>query len=70
MGSTPILARDAASVIDGKPLTDININAMNEALASELDPSADLYAQTATKHHLARVLTLRALRHLISGNTQ
>lgn len=70
MGSTPILAHRAAAAIDGKPLTDVNIKAMNAALADELDPSADLYAQTATKHHLARVLTLRAMRQLISGNTQ
>ena len=70
MGSTPILARGAAAVIDGKPLTEINIKAMNAALASELDPSADLYAQTATKHHLARVLTLRALRQMVTGSTQ
>ncbi len=69
MGSTPILARRAAAAIAGKPLSEINVNAMNKALAEELDPSSDLYAQTATKHHLARVLTLRALRQLVTGST-
>ena len=70
MGATPILARATAAAIDGKPLTEINIAAMNAALSTELDPSADLYAQAATKHHLARVLTLRALRQLVTGSTQ
>ena len=70
MGSTPLLARNAAAVLEGKPLTEVNIKAMNAALANELEPSSDLYTQTATKHHLARVLTLRALRQLVTGNTQ
>ena len=70
MGSTPILARAAAAAIEGKPLTEVNIKAMNAALANELEPSSDLYTQTATKHHLARVLTLRALRQLVTGSTQ
>lgn len=69
MGPTPILARNAAAALEGKALTEININAMNTALVNELDPSSDLYTQTATKHHLARVLTLRALRQLVTGNT-
>ena len=68
MGATPVLARGAAAAIEGKALTERNLSAMNAALASELDPSSDLYTQTATKHHLARVLTLRALRQLVSGN--
>ena len=70
MGTTPILARHAAAALEGKPLTEIIINAMNAALGNELDPSSDLYARTATKHHLARVLTLRALRQLVAGSTQ
>ncbi len=70
MGSTPILARGAAAAIDGKALTEINIKAMNAALANELEPSSDLYTQTATKHHLARVLTLRALRQMVTGSMQ
>ncbi len=70
MGSTPILARGAAAAIEGKALIEININAMNAALARELNPSGDLYAQSATKHHLARVLTLRALRQLVTGSSQ
>lgn len=69
MGPTPVLARKAAAALEGKALTEININAMNAALSDELNPSSDLYTQTATKHHLARVLTLRALRQLVTGNT-
>ena len=69
MGPTPVLARKAAAALEGKALTEININAMNAALSDELNPSSDLYTQTATKHHLARVLTLRALRQLVTGST-
>ena len=67
MGATPVLAQRAAAAIVGKTLTDDNVETMNEALATELNPSADLYSQTDTKHHLARVLTLRALRQIISS---
>jgi aerobic carbon-monoxide dehydrogenase medium subunit len=67
MGATPVLAKRAAAAIVGKTLTDGNVKTMNDALATELSPSSDLYSQTDTKHHLARVLTLRALRQLISG---
>ncbi len=70
MGSIPILARGAAAAIEGKPLTEINISAMNAALANELDPTGDLYTLAATKHHLARVLTLRALRQMVTGSSQ
>lgn len=70
MGPTPLLARSAAAAVNGRPLSDTTISALNAALATELQPSSDLYAQTATKHHLARVLTLRALRQLISGKSQ
>jgi aerobic carbon-monoxide dehydrogenase medium subunit len=70
MGPTPVLAQRAAATIVGKTLTDDTVKTMNEALAAELNPSGDLYAQTATKHHLARVLTVRALRQLISGQSQ
>jgi aerobic carbon-monoxide dehydrogenase medium subunit len=70
MGPTPVLAQRAATAIVGKSLTEANLKTMNDALAIELNPSSDLYTQTTTKHHLARVLTLRALRQLISGQSQ
>jgi aerobic carbon-monoxide dehydrogenase medium subunit len=70
MGPTPVLAQRAAAAIVGKSLTEASLKTMNEALAAELNPSGDLYTQTATKHHLARVLTRRALRQLISGQSQ
>ena len=69
MGPTPVLAQRAAAAIIGKTLTDTNVKAMNGALATELSPSADLYSQTQTKQHLACVLTLRALRQLLSGQS-
>ena len=65
MGATPVLATRAAAGIAGKTLTEANLKAMNAILATELNPSSDLYSAVATKHHLARVLTARALRQLL-----
>ncbi len=39
--------------------------AAQRALAGELDPTGDLYSTSATKLHLARVLTGRALATLV-----
>ena len=51
-GSTPVLARRAAS--------EKTLESAKEALAKELNPPADLYNSSATKLHLAKVLLERA----------
>jgi carbon-monoxide dehydrogenase medium subunit len=67
MGGIPMLARNAMAEMEGKAYTLETVGAAQRALAGELDPSADLYSSAATKLHLARVLTGRALAALVEG---
>jgi len=64
MGGIPMLARKAMAALEGKAYAPDTVAAAQAALAGELDPSDDLYSTTATKLHLARVLTGRALAAL------
>ena len=64
VGATPVLARNAMASIDGKAAKPDAIAATAKALAKDLEPGADLYSSAATKMHLARVLTGRALSAL------
>jgi len=52
VGATPVLARHAAA--------QQTLREASDALARDLDPTADLYHSAATKLHLARVLLERA----------
>jgi len=65
IGTTPIRARRAEAVLEaqapGAALTPAVIDAAIEALQAELNPLADLTNSSATKRHLACVLTRRAL---------
>jgi len=67
MGSIPMLARGAMAALEGKGYSPDAVAAAQNALAAELDPNADLYSSAATKMHLARVLTGRALAALVEG---
>lgn len=59
-GETPILARGAMAAAEaGRTAADVAA-----ALAADLRPAPDLYTTAATKLHLARVLTGRALAAL------
>jgi len=59
---TPVLARGAMAAAEaGRPAAEVAA-----ALAADLRPAPDLYSTAATKLHLARVLTGRALAALIS----
>ncbi len=60
-GERPVVARVAAAAIDGKAPSEATFDAAAEALDQDLDPPADLNADPATRLHLARVLTRRAL---------
>jgi len=64
VGPAPTLARTAMAVIEGKRVSAETIAAAGEALGRDIEPGADLYATAATKLHLARVLTGRALMAL------
>jgi carbon-monoxide dehydrogenase medium subunit len=63
-GDRPMLAGNAAAAIDGKAFGPAVVKAAQDALGKDLSPPADLYHSTATKLHLARVLTGRALAAL------
>ncbi len=61
VGESPVLAKAAMAAIAGKPPTPETIAAAQAALATDLDPPADLHGSPAMKRHLARVLLARAL---------
>jgi carbon-monoxide dehydrogenase medium subunit len=67
MGSIPMLATQAMAALEGKSYAPDTVAAAQNALAAELEPNADLYSSAATKLHLARVLTGRALAALAQG---
>ncbi len=61
MASTPLRASAAEDALRGKPLSDENIAAAAMLAAEDTSPVGDLNASPEYKHHLARVLTRRAL---------
>ncbi len=63
-GDRPLLAASAAKAVEGKAYGPDAVKAAQDALAKDLAPPADLYHSAATKLHLARVLTGRALAAL------
>jgi carbon-monoxide dehydrogenase medium subunit len=63
-GDRPMLAGNAAAAVDGKAYGPEVVKAAQDALAKDLVPPADLYHSSATKLHLARVLTGRVLAAL------
>jgi carbon-monoxide dehydrogenase medium subunit len=64
VGPVPMLARGAMAVMEGKRAAADTIAAATKALAKDLEPGPDLYSSAATKMHLARALTGRALTAL------
>ena len=61
VGGRPVLAKSAMALLEGKPYSTGIAAAAKQALAKDLDPPKDLTTSAATKLHLARVLTGRAL---------
>ncbi len=57
----PVLAAGAAAAADGQALSEETAAAVEAALEHDLDPMSNLHADAATRLHLARVLTRRAL---------
>lgn len=64
VGQMPVLAQTAMAAVEGKRLSSAVIEAAAQALTTDLDPSGDTGSTPATKLHLARVLTGRALAAL------
>jgi carbon-monoxide dehydrogenase medium subunit len=67
MGSVPLLARGAMAALEGNAFSTEVAGAAQRALEGDLDPTGDLYSTPATKMHLARVLTGRALGALVGA---
>ena len=67
VGETPVIVRGAMAAIAGKPATPETIAAAQAALATDLDPPADLHGSPDMKRHLARVLLARALAQIAGG---
>jgi len=63
-GDRPILAAAANAALEGKAFSDDTVAAAQAALDADLDPMPDLNGSAATKMHLARVLTGRALKEM------
>jgi carbon-monoxide dehydrogenase medium subunit len=57
----PTLARRTMAAIEGKPWSQATREAASAALADDLDPIGNTFGSPATKLHLQRVLTQRAL---------
>jgi carbon-monoxide dehydrogenase medium subunit len=60
-GQTPLLARNAMAAVEGERPSAEVIAACAEALDEDLDPADGIDTTAATKMHLARVITQRAL---------
>jgi carbon-monoxide dehydrogenase medium subunit len=63
VGDAPVVAREAARLLEGEELSPEAIAAAAEkAAGDEMDPLGDIHATPEFKRHLARVLTRRVLR--------
>jgi carbon-monoxide dehydrogenase medium subunit len=65
VGGQPVGATAASAVLAGRAIDPAAVAAAQDALAEDLDPTADLHAGAATKLHLARVLTARVVGQLL-----
>lgn len=61
MGATPLRARRTEALLAGQALTSARIEIALASLKAELEPTADLHHDVATKRHLASVLARRLL---------
>jgi aerobic carbon-monoxide dehydrogenase medium subunit len=62
----PLLATKTSQVFDFKQFSETALKQARQVLATELEPTADLYSSAATKLHLAQVLTARAMKQLVA----
>ena len=65
VGVKPVRVPAADAVLEGREVDQATVQAAQDALAEDLEPSDDLHASAATKLHLARVLTARVLGQLV-----
>jgi len=65
VGGTPVLAKNASAVAEGKSVDDAMLSAVQSALEKDLDPFDDLNCSASVKMLYAKELTSRALKALI-----
>jgi carbon-monoxide dehydrogenase medium subunit len=65
IGVKPVRAPAADALLEGREVDEATVQAAQDALAEDLEPTDDLHAGATTKLHLARVLTARVLRQLV-----
>jgi len=61
-GEKPMVAEKAAGLLLGETWHDDLATAVADAAQSEIEPAGDIHASADYKRHLARVLTVRALK--------
>jgi carbon-monoxide dehydrogenase medium subunit len=64
-GPHPIVAENAAAILQGQTPTDALVEGACEALIDDLSPEGDLQISAATRLHLARVIFRRAIARLV-----
>jgi carbon-monoxide dehydrogenase medium subunit len=65
VGGTPVIAKNAMAAIEGMPVTDESIVAMQNALDDDLETFSDLHCSSTLRMHYAKVLTERVLNAFI-----
>ncbi|CAG9187619.1 hypothetical protein LMG23994_07064 [Cupriavidus pinatubonensis] len=72
MGTIPMLAEEAAQILEGAPFEQIEVSVQSAAATLEgaLKPIADIYNSAETKLHLAKVLLKRAVLSLATSEPQ
>jgi carbon-monoxide dehydrogenase medium subunit len=65
VGGTPVLAKNASAVAEGRSVDDAMLSAVQSALEKDLDPFDDLNCSAAVKMLYAKELTSRALKAFI-----
>ncbi len=64
VGATPVRARGAEALLDGKPLDADALKAAVAALSSDLDPQDDIHASRKGRMHMAGVLLGRIVAQM------
>lgn len=67
VGDRPILAAGAATLLEGRSITDARVDEAVAALAEDLEPADDLQITAATRLYLAGVVLRRAIRQLLGA---
>ncbi len=62
VGPTPIRAKGAEKVLNGKPITDKLIDEASDLASQEIDPSTDVHASAEYKKEMSKEVTQKALK--------